>query len=89
MRWKLSEITGKFAVSFRFLSFPEAGIIDLGLINILLCSSFSSCQVLEVHRLIDEAFNWLCVEIERHFQQVKVRTGEMVSDGGATETHEA
>ncbi|CAF4100212.1 unnamed protein product, partial [Rotaria sordida] len=48
------------------------------LINILLRSSLSSRQVLEVHRLTDEAFNWLCGEIETRFQQAQVQSGEMV-----------
>ncbi|CAF3875482.1 unnamed protein product [Rotaria sp. Silwood1] len=40
------------------------------LMNILLlCASLSSRQVLEIHRLTNEAFNWLCGEIEIRFQQ--------------------
>ncbi|CAF3867330.1 unnamed protein product [Rotaria sordida] len=48
------------------------------LMNILLRSSLSSRQVLEVHRLTDAAFNWLCSEIETRFQQAQVQAGEMV-----------
>jgi hypothetical protein len=48
------------------------------LMNILLCSSLSSRQVLENHYLTDEAFNWLCGEIETRFQQAQVQAGEMV-----------
>ena len=48
------------------------------LMNILLRSSLSSRQLLEVHRLTDEAFHWLCGEIERRFQQAQVQAGEMV-----------
>jgi len=44
----------------------------------LLRSSLSSHQDLEVHRLTDEAFNWLCEEIETRFQQAQVQSGEMV-----------
>ncbi|CAF3626686.1 unnamed protein product [Rotaria sp. Silwood1] len=49
------------------------------LMNILLRSSLSSRQVLDVHRLTAEAFNWLCSEIETRFQQAQVQAGEMVS----------
>ncbi|CAF3588067.1 unnamed protein product [Rotaria sp. Silwood1] len=48
------------------------------LMNILLRSSLSSRQVLEFHRLTNEAFNWLCSEIETRFQQAQVQAGEMV-----------
>lgn len=48
------------------------------LMNILLRSSLSSRQVLEIHRLTDEAFHWLCGEIETRFQQAQVQPGEMV-----------
>ncbi|CAF3316832.1 unnamed protein product [Rotaria socialis] len=48
------------------------------LMNILLRSSLSSRQVLEIHRLTDEAFNWLCGEIETRFQQAQVQAGEMI-----------
>jgi DNA-directed RNA polymerase II subunit RPB1 len=48
------------------------------LMNILLHSSLSSRQVLEVHRLTDEAFHWLCGEIETRFQQAQVQSGETV-----------
>ncbi|CAF2990482.1 unnamed protein product [Rotaria sp. Silwood2] len=48
------------------------------LMNILLRSSLSSRQVLEIHHLTNEAFNWLCSEIETRFQQAQVQPGEMV-----------
>ena len=48
------------------------------LMNILLRSSLSSRQVLEVHRLTDEAFHWLCGEIETCFQQAQAQPAEMV-----------
>ena len=48
------------------------------LMKILLRSSLSSRQVLETHRLTDEAFHWLCGEIETRFQQAQVQAGEMV-----------
>ena len=48
------------------------------LMNILLRSSLSSRQVLENHRLTDEAFHWLCGEIETCFQQAQAQPGEMV-----------
>ncbi|CAF5095278.1 unnamed protein product, partial [Rotaria magnacalcarata] len=48
------------------------------LMNILLRSSLSSRQVPEIHRLTEEAFNWLCGEIETRFQQAQVQAGEMI-----------
>ena len=48
------------------------------LMNILLRSSLCSRQVLEVHHLTNEAFDWLCGEIETRFQQAQVQAGEMV-----------
>jgi DNA-directed RNA polymerase II subunit RPB1 len=44
----------------------------------LLRSSLSSRQVLEEHRLIHVAFNWLCGQIETRFEQAQVQAGEMV-----------
>ncbi|CAF5148990.1 unnamed protein product, partial [Rotaria magnacalcarata] len=41
-------------------------------------SSLSSRQVPEIHRLTEEAFNWLCGEIETRFQQAQVQAGEMI-----------
>jgi DNA-directed RNA polymerase II subunit RPB1 len=38
----------------------------------------SSRQVLEIHRLTDVAFHWLCGEIETRFQQPQVQAGEIV-----------
>jgi DNA-directed RNA polymerase II subunit RPB1 len=48
------------------------------LMNILLRSSLSSRRVLEIHRLTDVAFHWLCGEIETRFQQAQVQAGEIV-----------
>ena len=38
----------------------------------------SSREVLEIHRLTDMPFQWLCGEIERRFQQTRVQPAEMV-----------
>ncbi|CAF2861687.1 unnamed protein product [Rotaria sp. Silwood2] len=57
----------------------EAQYNETMLMNILLRSSLSSRQVLEIHRLTNEAFNWLCGEIETRFQQTQVQAGEMVA----------
>ncbi|CAF1186930.1 unnamed protein product [Rotaria sp. Silwood1] len=48
------------------------------LMSILIRSSLCSRQVLQVHHLTADAFNWLCEEIETRFQQAQVQPGEMV-----------
>ncbi|CAF1142802.1 unnamed protein product [Rotaria sordida] len=48
------------------------------LMNILIRSSLCSRQVLQVHHLTAEAFNWICGEIETRFQQAQIQPGEMV-----------
>jgi len=48
------------------------------LMNILIRSSLCSRQVLQVHHLTAEAFDWLCGEIETRFQQAQIQPGEMV-----------
>ncbi|CAF3252709.1 unnamed protein product [Rotaria sp. Silwood2] len=48
------------------------------LMSILIRSSLCSRQVLQVHHLTADAFNWLCGEIETRFQQAQVQPGEMV-----------
>ncbi|CAF1066419.1 unnamed protein product [Adineta steineri] len=48
------------------------------LMNILLRSSLCSQQILQVHHLTTEAFDWLCGQIETRFQQAQVQPGEMV-----------
>ncbi|CAF0756618.1 unnamed protein product [Adineta steineri] len=48
------------------------------LFNILLRSSLSSRQVLQFHHLTNEAFDWLCYQIEKRFQQSQIQPSEMV-----------
>jgi DNA-directed RNA polymerase II subunit RPB1 len=48
------------------------------LMNILVRSSLCSRRSTEVHRLTNEAFKWICGEIETRFQQAHVQPGEMV-----------
>jgi DNA-directed RNA polymerase II subunit RPB1 len=48
------------------------------LMNILIRSSLCSRQAIDVHRLTNEAFDWVCGEIETRFQQAQVQPGEMV-----------
>jgi DNA-directed RNA polymerase II subunit RPB1 len=48
------------------------------LMNILIRSSLCSKQVLQIHHLTTEAFDWLCGQIETRFQQAQVQPGEMV-----------
>eukprot|EP00123_Amoebidium_parasiticum_P017765 comp23981_c2_seq2/m.42567 comp23981_c2_seq2/g.42567 ORF comp23981_c2_seq2/g.42567 comp23981_c2_seq2/m.42567 type:complete len:1766 (-) comp23981_c2_seq2:210-5507(-) len=48
------------------------------LFKILLRSTLCSRQVIEVHNLNAESFDWLLGEIEHRFQMAKVNPGEMV-----------
>ncbi|CAF0829448.1 unnamed protein product, partial [Didymodactylos carnosus] len=48
------------------------------LLKILIRSTLSSKRIIKDHHLTDEAFDWICGEIESRFQQAQVQPGEMV-----------